>query len=127
MKTIWVVIQRVFVLVTVPILSLDLSLPADHLHADNFSFVAPLQSKRSASISSPAPDTSHVILSPQAMVDVAILSTSTFDATNVNPSTVRFGRTGTEAAADQFTLKDVNKDGRRDIVFTFRVAQTATP
>ncbi len=57
-------------------------------------------------------------------VSVAILSTSTFDATAVNPMSVRFGRTGTEAKPVHWLFKDVNGDGRLDIVFGFRVRST---
>jgi hypothetical protein len=65
-----------------------------------------------------------VNLKSQGNVPVAILSTSTFDATKVNPLTVRFGRTGTEAAPAHFSLQDVNGDGLPDMVLQFSVQST---
>jgi len=63
-------------------------------------------------------------LNSQGVVPVAILSTPTFDATKVNPLTVRFGRTGTEASPVHFSLQDVNGDGLLDMVLQFRVQST---
>jgi hypothetical protein len=60
----------------------------------------------------------------QGVVSVAILSTPTFDATKVNPATVRFGRTGTEASPVHFSLQDVNGDGLLDMVLQFKVQST---
>ncbi len=60
-------------------------------------------------------------LHSHGVVPVAILSTSTFDATKVNPLTVRFGRTGTEALPVHYSLQDVNGDGLLDLVLQFRV------
>jgi hypothetical protein len=70
-------------------------------------------------------DTQPVInLNSHGVVPVAILSTSTFDATKVNPLTVRFGRTGTEASPVHFSLQDVNGDGLLDMVLQFSVQST---
>jgi len=63
-------------------------------------------------------------LNSQGVVSVAILSTSTFDATKVNPFTVRFGRTGTEASPVHSSLQDVNGDGLLDMVSQFNVQST---
>jgi hypothetical protein len=57
-------------------------------------------------------------------IRVAILTSDSFDATEVDPTTVRFGRTGTEAAPVHFDLKDVDRDGNTDIVLRFRIQQT---
>jgi hypothetical protein len=70
-------------------------------------------------------DTQQIVnLRSQGVVPVAILSTSTFDASKVNPLTVRFGRTGTEAAPVHFSLQDINGDGLLDMVLQFRVQST---
>ena len=45
-------------------------------------------------------------------INVAILSVNGFDATTVNPNTVRFGATGTEAAPIHVARRDVDGDGR---------------
>lgn len=55
---------------------------------------------------------------------VAILSSDVFDATQVEPRTVRFGATGAEAKPTCTSHKDVNGDGRRDKVLEFKVHQT---
>ena len=57
-------------------------------------------------------------------VSVAILTTATFDATTVDPSTVRFGATGTEAAPVHSTLEDVDGDGDIDMVLHFNTQDT---
>jgi uncharacterized delta-60 repeat protein len=58
-----------------------------------------------------------------AKFEVAILSTSTFDARQVNVSSVRFGKQGTEDSLVRdkkgnriFSYRDVNGDGRLDLV-----------
>jgi hypothetical protein len=63
-------------------------------------------------------------LNSQGVVPVAILSTSTFDATKVNPLTIRFGRTGIEASPVHSSLQDVNGDGLLDMVLQFKVQNT---
>lgn len=57
-------------------------------------------------------------------VVVALLSTSSFKAANVQASSARFGRTGTEAAPTASAKVDVNGDGRNDLRLTFAVNQT---
>jgi hypothetical protein len=58
-----------------------------------------------------------------APIPVAILSDA-FDATTVDPSTVHFGATGIEATPTRFSLKDVNRDGRPDLLLQFRTRDT---
>ena len=60
----------------------------------------------------------------QGRIPVAILSTDTFDATTVDPSTVLFGITGTEAAPVRAALEDVNGDGRVDLILQINVQDT---
>jgi hypothetical protein len=55
----------------------------------------------------------------KGVIPVAILTTDTFDATTVEPSTLLFGATGTEAAPVQSALKDVDGDGDIDMVLHF--------
>jgi hypothetical protein len=63
-------------------------------------------------------------------IPVAILTTdatnntTTFDATTVDPATVHFGRTGTEAAPVQDALEDVDGDGDTDMILHFNTQDT---
>ncbi len=66
-----------------------------------------------------------------ARFDVAILSTATFDARTVDVATVRFGKHGTEHSVDRdrkgkliYSYRDVNNDGRVDLVVTIDGALT---
>ena len=55
---------------------------------------------------------------------VAILTTATFDASTVDPATVRFGQLGLEAAPVQSALADVDGDGDLDLILHFNTQQT---
>lgn len=59
----------------------------------------------------------------EGMVPVAILSTREFDATRVDPATVRAGATGTEAAIFRSAVEDVDGDRDTDMMLLFRVQQ----
>ena len=80
---------------------------------------------RAASISvKPGSNQTVLNLGSQGRVPVVILSTTDFDATTVNPTTVRFGKTGTEASPVHWAIEDVNGDGKPDLVLQF-LTQTA--
>ena len=49
---------------------------------------------------------------------------NTFDATTVNPFTVRFGATGTEAVMVREILTDVDDDGDTDLILRFKIQDT---
>jgi len=72
------------------------------------------------------PETGSNPFNPKSrgVVRVAILTTSRFDATQVNASTVRFGATGTEAASVHTVLADVDRDGDIDMVVHVRNQET---
>lgn len=65
-------------------------------------------------------------INPQSngKIPVAILTTDTFDATTVDPTTVHFGRTGTETAPGQSALQDVDGDGDTDMILHFNTQNT---
>jgi probable HAF family extracellular repeat protein len=65
-----------------------------------------------------------VNLRSKGVFPVAILSTATFSALTVNPSSVLFGATGNEAVPVKSAFEDVNHDRRPDLVLHFRVQQT---
>jgi len=66
----------------------------------------------------------------QGIVPVAILTTGAsdnfaiFDATTVNPDTVRFGATGSEAIPVSNALEDVDNDGDIDLILHFNTQDT---
>jgi hypothetical protein len=53
------------------------------------------------------------------------LTTNTFDTATVDPTTVRFGKNGTEAAPVHFSAEDINRDGRKDLLLRFIARDTA--
>jgi hypothetical protein len=57
-------------------------------------------------------------------INVAIISANGFDATTVEPNTVRFGATGAEAAPVQIAIRDVDGDGDQDMVLRFQIPDT---
>ena len=60
----------------------------------------------------------------EGMIPVAILSSPDFDATSVDPGSVRFGANGDEAAPVRSMTEDIDQDGDTDLMFLFRAAQT---
>ena len=78
-----------------------------------------------ASISvKPGSNQTVINLRSPGRIPVAIISTTGLDATTVNPLTVRFGKTGTDAAPVHWTLEDVNGDGALDLVLQFQTQAT---
>jgi hypothetical protein len=57
-------------------------------------------------------------------INVALFSADGFDATTVDPNTLRFGATGTEAAPIHIGPRDVDGDRRRDLVVRFQILDT---
>jgi hypothetical protein len=60
----------------------------------------------------------------KGVIPVAILTTESFDASTVDPSTAYFGRTGTEALELKAAMEDVNGDGRLDMLLFFATQRT---
>lgn len=57
-------------------------------------------------------------------IAVAILSTRSFDAATVDPTTIRFGVTGIEAAPVHSAMEDVDGDGHIDMILHFITQDT---
>ena len=55
------------------------------------------------------------------MLPVAILSTAQFDASTVDPASLRVGPTGTEAEIFRSMQEDVNRDKRTDLLLLVRL------
>ncbi len=62
--------------------------------------------------------------SSEGMIPVAILSSPDFDATSVDPGSVRFGANGDDAAPVRSMTEDIDQDGDTDLMFLFRAPQT---
>ena len=60
----------------------------------------------------------------KGVIPVAILTTDTFDATTVNPLSVKFGPKGATEAHGCGHIEDVNGDGKNDLVLHFRTQDT---
>jgi hypothetical protein len=60
----------------------------------------------------------------KGVIPVAILTTNSFDANTVDPTTVLFGPTGTEAALVHSALEDVDGDGDTDMILHFKTQDT---
>lgn len=68
----------------------------------------------------PGTDPNTINVRSRGLIPVTILTTQTFDATAVDPATVRFGRTGGEAAPARTVFEDVDGDGDTDAVQHFK-------
>jgi hypothetical protein len=55
------------------------------------------------------------------LVNVALFSGNGFDATTVDPNSIRFGVTGNEATPIHVARRDINADGFRDVVLRFQI------
>jgi hypothetical protein len=71
----------------------------------------------------PGSDRNPVNPRSRGTIPVAVLSTAVFDATTVDPSSVRFGPQGTEARPVRAGVEDVNDDGRADLLLNFDLQQ----
>jgi hypothetical protein len=58
------------------------------------------------------------------VIPVAILTTSTFDATTVNPQSVRFGPKGAKEVHGKGHIEDANQDGEPDLMLHFHTQAT---
>jgi hypothetical protein len=70
----------------------------------------------------PGDSSNPINLRSTGVIPVTILSTSTFDATSVDPASVTFGPNS--AGSVRNSLVDVSGDGQLDLVLHFRVQQT---
>ncbi|MGH7783721.1 MAG: choice-of-anchor Q domain-containing protein, partial [Candidatus Binatia bacterium] len=72
----------------------------------------------------PRSDANRINPNSTKTVNVAIFSSNGFDATAIDPNTVRYGATGTEAVAIHVARRDVDADGNRDMVLRFQITET---
>jgi hypothetical protein len=72
----------------------------------------------------PKKDANRINPNSTKNINVAIFSVNGFDATTVDPNSVRFGATGIEAAPVNGAIRDVDGDGRFDMVLRFQIQGT---
>jgi len=72
----------------------------------------------------PGSDPAPINTRTDAAIPVAILTTADFQASAVDPETVRFGVTGMEAVAFNWAMEDVDADGDLDLMLHFRTQAT---
>jgi hypothetical protein len=72
----------------------------------------------------PHSDANQINPASSQRINVAIFSANGFRANSLDPNTVRFGPTGSEAIPVQVALRDLNKDGQSDMILRFRVDET---
>lgn len=72
----------------------------------------------------PGDATSRVNLKRKGVIPVAILTTPAFDATTVDPLSVRFGPRGATESHGRGHIEDVDGDGDLDLMLHFRTQET---
>jgi hypothetical protein len=72
----------------------------------------------------PGSDPNAVNPKSKGVIPVAILTTDTFDATTVDPSTVQFGPDGASFGHKSVHFEDVDDDGDLDLLLHFRTQET---
>lgn len=72
----------------------------------------------------PGKEQNYIKINSKGRIRVALLTDETFDATEVDPATVLFGATGTEAVPVRYVMRDIDRDGDVDVIFIFRKPET---
>src|SRR5262249_40574485 len=72
----------------------------------------------------PKKDANRINSNSDKDINVVIFSVNGFDATSVDPNTVRFGATGMEAAPISGAIRDVDGNGHFDMVLRFAIQDT---
>jgi len=72
----------------------------------------------------PGSNDNPINLKSKGVIPVGILSTDVFDATTVDPLSVRFGPSGASEVHNKGHIEDVNEDGKPDLVLHFHTQQS---
>ena len=106
----------------------DTALIGAHLDDDNgessgSAYVFSLISEKVVTIDiKPGKEPNIINLKSGGFIPVAILTEGEFDALQVDPDIAKFGPS--EAIAERYKVKDVDRDGDEDLVLYFRIQQT---
>jgi hypothetical protein len=72
----------------------------------------------------PGTDSNPINPNMKGIIPVAILTTDTFDATQVDPLSVEFGPNGATETHGRGHVKDADRDGDMDLILHFKIRQT---
>lgn len=72
----------------------------------------------------PGRDSNRINLSSKGKIPVAVLTTDTFDAIQIDPLTVSFGPAGAGEAHGRAHVTDIDSDGDADLVLHFNTRET---
>jgi hypothetical protein len=72
----------------------------------------------------PGRDSNSINLSRRGVIPVTVLTTDEFDALTIDADSVRFGPDAAEKRQKRAHLKDVDRDGDRDLLLYFRTQKT---
>jgi hypothetical protein len=72
----------------------------------------------------PGSDENPIDPQSRGVIPVAILTRGDFSAVDADPASVRFGPTGSEAAASHWAFEDVDGDGAMDQILHFETQET---
>lgn len=103
---------------------IELDVAYDNLSIDAAQGACPTPSVAVAIDIKPGSDPNSINPRSKGVIPVAILTTDSFDASTVDPSTVAFGPNGATEAHGQGHLEDVDGDGDLDLVLHFRTQET---
>ena len=72
------------------------------------------------------PDDANNSINPKSngKIPVAILAKDGLDVSQINPATIRFGKTGEEDSLSHYAFADVNKDGNLDLMLHFKTKES---
>lgn len=72
------------------------------------------------------PDDANNSINPKSNgeIPVAILAKDGLDVSQINPATIRFGKTGEEDSLSHYAFADVNEDGNLDLMLHFKTIES---
>ncbi|HEY5909910.1 MAG TPA: hypothetical protein VJA21_04830 [Verrucomicrobiae bacterium] len=97
---------------------------ANNDHGNLYGYVVEYETQLVAIDIKPGGTPNVINLGANGKIPVAILSSASFNAATVDPKTITFGHSGTEAAPVNYSLSDVNGDGLKDLICQFNTQDT---